>query len=128
MRELTDANWGLQVAQSAWVGSGWPGLAAERQSDGLRFWVCAYDWRIDFGVSCDQLKPTDASFIVGLINVPDNAIPVRLTDGRSLSDADFLITTLEDVNRLAELFFSGEMVELARQLLRHSPVNGFSNF
>lgn len=126
LQEFRGTDWDTQVAQAEWAGNGWPGIAVVRESDGLRLWVCAYDWAKDLGYIMDQSAAKRAAFIVGLMNVPPEFGLVQFTDGRVLSDSDFLIMEEEEVESLAELFFAERMSELVRQLLQSSPVNRFS--
>jgi len=126
LKVFREADWEIQVAQAEWAGNGWPGIALERPGDGLRFWVCAYDWETDFGLVGNRPAAKQAAFIVGLVNVPPQFMSVHFADGRTLVDSDFLIMKKKEVESLAELFFTERLGDLLRQLLRNSPVNRFS--
>ena len=123
LREFRNYDWNKYVAQVPWSRNGWPGLAIERATDGLRFWVCGYDWGPEFDYH-ELSKPAQLlSFVVGLTNILPSMKISGISAGKRLTDCDFLVTDPSEVERLVDLFLSDDIEKLVTELLAMEPLN-----
>ena len=126
MQEFERNDWSTMTRQVPWAGRGWPGLAIVREPDGLRLWICAYDWTVDFGYAGPTVHNNTLGFIIGMSNLPSDQPVDFIRSGRHLSDCDFLTMEKQTVVLLARLFLDGKYASVASQLIKHEPVNRFS--
>lgn len=124
--EFRTNDWVKYAAQTPWARNGWSGLAVERLSDELRFWVCAYDWAADLGYEPSEPLQNPLIFIIGLTNLSARDGTSYIAAGRRLVDCDFAVTEPKQVEHMAGLFFAGDIERLINLLLQHEPVNRFS--
>ena len=126
LRAFEGNDWSTLAQQVPWARNGWPGLAVVSEHNGMRLWIAAYDWTIDFGYSGPTARRDTTGYIIGLTDLPLDGSISYISGGVEFSESDFLIMEKDIVEYLVQLFFDGKHDDVIRMLLEYRPVNRFS--